>query len=340
MEDIIIKTITFVYYTYKMSRILTGIQSTGTPHLGNILGAIVPAIDLANKSKNQSFLFIADMHSLTQIKDKELLRSNTYATAAAWLAFGLNTDKTVFYRQSDVPQATELSWILSCHFPFQRLTLAHSFKDKSDRLSDVNVGIFTYPMLMASDILLYDANEVPVGKDQQQHLEMTRDVASRFNNLYGETFVLPEGRVNEETQLVLGTNGEKMSKSKGNIIDIFLPEKLLKKQIMSIQTDSTPIDKPKDYSNCNVFKIFKLIADEKSIDKMKNNYTAGGFGYGHAKSELLNFILSNYSDQREKFNYFMSNKNELDSILSSGAKKAKIVANEVLGRVRQKLGYN
>ena len=323
-----------------MSRILTGVQSTGTPHLGNILGAIVPAIGLANKSKNQSFLFIADMHSLTQIKDKELLRSNTYATAAAWLAFGLNTDKTVFYRQSDVPQATELSWILSCHFPFQRLTLAHSFKDKSDRLSDVNVGIFTYPMLMASDILLYDANEVPVGKDQQQHLEMTRDVASRFNNLYGETFVLPEGRVNEETQLVLGTNGEKMSKSKGNIIDIFLPEKLLKKQIMSIQTDSTPIDKPKDYSNCNVFKIFKLIADEKSIDKMKNNYTAGGFGYGHAKSELLNFILSNYSDQREKFNYFMSNKNELDSILSSGAKKAKIVANEVLGRVRQKLGYN
>lgn len=323
-----------------MSRILTGIQSTGTPHLGNILGAIVPAIGLANKSKNQSFLFIADMHSLTQIKNKELLRSNTYATAAAWLAFGLNTDKTVFYRQSDVPQATELSWILSCHFPFQRLTLAHSFKDKSDRLSDVNVGIFTYPMLMASDILLYDANEVPVGKDQQQHLEMTRDVASRFNNLYGETFVLPEGRVNEETQLVLGTNGEKMSKSKGNIIDIFLPEKLLKKQIMSIQTDSTPIDKPKDYSNCNVFNIFKLIADEKSIDKMKNNYTAGGFGYGHAKTELLNFILSNYSDQREKFNYFMSNKNELDSILSSGAKKAKIVANEVLGRVRQKLGYN
>ena len=323
-----------------MSRILTGIQSTGTPHLGNILGAIVPAIGLANKSKNQSFLFIADMHSLTQIKNKELLRSNTYATAAAWLAFGLNTDKTVFYRQSDVPQATELSWILSCHFPFQRLTLAHSFKDKSDRLSDVNVGIFTYPMLMASDILLYDANEVPVGKDQQQHLEMTRDVASRFNNLYGETFVLPEGRVNEETQLVLGTNGEKMSKSKGNIIDIFLPEKLLKKQIMSIQTDNTPIDKPKDYSNCNVFNIFKLIADEKSIDKMKNNYTAGGFGYGHAKTELLNFILSNYSDQREKFNYFMSNKNELDSILSSGAKKAKIVANEVLGRVRQKLGYN
>ena len=323
-----------------MSRILTGIQSTGTPHLGNLLGAIVPAIGLANKSKNQSFLFIADMHSLTQIKDKEVLRSNTYATAAAWLAFGLNTDKTVFYRQSDVPQATELSWILSCHFPFQRLTLAHSFKDKSDRLSDVNVGIFTYPMLMASDILLYDANEVPVGKDQQQHLEMTRDVASRFNNLYGETFVLPEGRVNEETQLVLGTNGEKMSKSKGNIIDIFLPEKLLKKQIMSIQTDSTPIDKPKDYSNCNVFKIFKLIADEKSIDKMKNNYTAGGFGYGHAKTELLNFILSNYSDQREKFNYFMSNKNELDSVLSSGAKKAKIVANEVLGRVRQKLGYN
>ena len=217
-----------------MSRILTGIQSTGTPHLGNILGAIIPAIKMSNKSENESFLFIADMHSLTQIKEKEILKNNTYATAAAWLAFGLDTEKTIFYKQSDVPQATELAWVLSCHFPYQRLTLAHSFKDKSDRLSDVNAGIFTYPMLMAADILLYDAEQVPVGKDQQQHLEMTRDVASRFNNVYGQTFVLPEGKVNEDTMLVQGTNGEKMSKSKGNPIDIFLPEKELKKQVMSI----------------------------------------------------------------------------------------------------------
>ncbi|MDA9242289.1 tryptophan--tRNA ligase [Flavobacteriaceae bacterium] len=323
-----------------MSRILTGIQSTGTPHLGNILGAIVPAIKMSNESKNESFLFIADMHSLTQIKDKNVLRNNTYATAAAWLAFGLNTEKTIFYRQSDVPQATELSWILSCHFPYQRLTLAHSFKDKSDRLSDVNAGIFTYPMLMAADILLYDAEQVPVGKDQQQHLEMTRDVASRFNNTYGETFVLPAAKVNKETQLIHGTNGEKMSKSKGNIIDIFLPLKALKKQIMGIQTDSTLIDEPKDYQNCNVFKLYSLIADENSITSLKENYVNGGFGYGHAKTELFNYIISKFSKQRESFDYYMSNKDELDKVLKSGALKANKIAQEVLNRVREKLGYN
>ena len=323
-----------------MSRILTGIQSTGTPHLGNILGAIVPAIKMSNESKNESFLFIADMHSLTQIKDKEILRNNTYATAAAWLAFGLSTEKTIFYRQSDVPQATELSWILSCYFPYQRLTLAHSFKDKSDRLSDVNAGIFTYPMLMAADILLYDAEEVPVGKDQQQHLEMTRDVASRFNNLYGETFVLPIAKVNKETQLISGTNGEKMSKSKGNIIDIFLPVKALKKQIMGIQTNSTPIDEPKDYESCNVFKLYSLIADQNSINSLKENYIGGGFGYGHAKTELFNYILTKFSKERDSFNYYMSNKEELDKVLKTGAVKANKVAQEVLNRVREKLGYN
>jgi len=323
-----------------MSRILTGIQSTGTPHLGNILGAIVPAIKMSNESKNESFLFIADMHSLTQIKDKDVLRNNTYATAAAWLAFGLNTEKTIFYRQSDVPQATELSWILSCHFPYQRLTLAHSFKDKSDRLSDVNAGIFTYPMLMAADILLYDAEQVPVGKDQQQHLEITRDVASRFNNTYGETFVLPAAKVNKETQLIHGTNGEKMSKSKGNIIDIFLPVKALKKQIMGIQTDSTSIDEPKDYENCNVFKLYSLIADQNSITSLKENYINGGFGYGHAKTELFNYIISKFSKQRESFDHYMSNKDELDEVLKLGALKANKVAQEVLNRVREKLGYN
>jgi tryptophanyl-tRNA synthetase len=323
-----------------MSRILTGIQSTGTPHLGNILGAIKPAIEMSNKPENESFLFIADLHSLTQIKDKESLKCNTYATAAAWLSFGLDTKKTIFYRQSDVPQATELAWILSCHFPFQRLTLAHSFKDKSDRLSDVNAGIFTYPMLMAADILLYDAEEVPVGKDQQQHLEMTRDVASRFNNIFGETFILPQGKVNKSTELVLGTNGEKMSKSKGNIIDIFLPEKELKKQVMAIQTDSTPIEDPKNFKSCNVYKIFKLIADNKSVIKMEQNYSKGGYGYGHAKKELLEYILSHFSKERDRFNYYMSNKDELDKVLNEGAQKANSVASKVLNRVRNKLGYN
>lgn len=321
-----------------MSRILTGIQSTGTPHLGNILGAIIPAIQ-QSKASNDSYLFIADLHSMTQIKDGELLKENTYATAAAWLAFGLDHNKTVFYKQSDVAITTELAWILSTYFPYQRLTLAHSFKDKSNDLKDVNVGLFTYPMLMAADILLYDANYVPVGKDQLQHLEITRDVAIKFNNKHGETFVIPEAKVNESTKYVTGTNGEKMSKSKGNIIDIFLPEKQLKKQIMSIQTDSTPLEEPKEFQNCNVFKIFKLIADENQTNEMKNKYQSGGYGYGHAKTDLLNLILEKYKDNRSKFDYLMSNKKEIDLILSEGSKKAEITAKQVLKRVKTKLGF-
>ena len=321
-----------------MSRILTGIQSTGTPHLGNILGAIIPAIQ-QSKASNDSYLFIADLHSMTQIKDGELLKENTYATAAAWLAFGLDHNKTVFYKQSDVAITTELAWILSTYFPYQRLTLAHSFKDKSNDLKDVNVGLFTYPMLMAADILLYDANYVPVGKDQLQHLEITRDVAIKFNNKHGETFVIPEAKVNESTKYVTGTNGEKMSKSKGNIIDIFLPEKQLKKQIMSIQTDSTPLDEPKEFQNCNVFKIFKLIADENQTNEMKNKYQSGGYGYGHAKTDLLNLILEKYKDNRSKFDYLMSNKKEIDLILSEGSKKAEITAKQVIKRVKTKLGF-
>ena len=321
-----------------MSRILTGIQSTGTPHLGNILGAIIPAIQ-QSKASNDSYLFIADLHSMTQIKDGELLKENTYATAAAWLAFGLDHNKTVFYKQSDVAITTELAWILSTYFPYQRLTLAHSFKDKSNDLKDVNVGLFTYPMLMAADILLYDANYVPVGKDQLQHLEITRDVAIKFNNKHGETFVIPEAKVNESTKYVTGTNGEKMSKSKGNIIDIFLPEKQLKKQIMSIQTDSTPLEEPKEFQNCNVFKIFKLIADENQTNEMKNKYQSVGYGYGHAKTDLLNLILEKYKDNRSKFDYLMSNKKEIDLILSKGSKKAEITATQVIKRVKTKLGF-
>ncbi|NNL61907.1 MAG: tryptophan--tRNA ligase, partial [Flavobacteriaceae bacterium] len=274
-----------------MARILTGIQSTGTPHLGNILGAILPAIKMSSNSDNESFLFIADMHSLTQIKDTETLHQNTYSTAAAWLACGLDIDKTVFYRQSDVPQVTELSWYLSCFFPYQRLTLAHSFKDKADRLEDVNAGLFTYPMLMAADILLYDAHIIPVGKDQLQHIEMTRDVASRFHAQMGETFVIPEADVQKDTMLIPGTDGEKMSKSKNNTIDIFLPEKKLRKQIMSIQTDSTPLEEPKDWSTCNCFAIYNLLASAEDVATMKANYEKGGYGYGHAKQALFELIL-------------------------------------------------
>jgi tryptophanyl-tRNA synthetase len=286
-----------------MARILTGVQSTGTPHLGNILGAILPAISLANSAENDSYLFIADMHSLTQIKDGATLRANTFSTAATWLAFGLDVDKTVFYRQSDVPEVTELSWYLSCLFPYQRLTLAHSFKDKADRLEDVNAGLFTYPMLMAADILLYDAEQVPVGKDQLQHLEMTRDVAQRFHNKYGETFVLPEATINESTMYIPGTDGQKMSKSKGNLIDVFAPEKELKKQVMGILSDSKSLEEPKDPLTDTTFALYKCLAPQDEIEAMSANYLAGNYGYGHAKKALLELILQTFQEPREKYEY-------------------------------------
>ncbi|HUH28293.1 tryptophan--tRNA ligase [Gelidibacter sp.] len=322
-----------------MARILTGIQSTGTPHLGNILGAIMPAINMANDAKNNSFLFIADMHSLTQIKDSETLRHNTHSVAATWLAFGLDIEKVVFYRQSDIPQTTELSWYLSCFFPYQRLMLAHSFKDKADRLEDVNAGLFTYPMLMAADILLYDAEIIPVGKDQLQHIEMTRDVASRFHAKMGETFVMPEGKIQDNTMLVPGTDGSKMSKSNNNYINIFLPEKQLRKQIMSIETDSTPLEDPKNWSNCNCFTIYSLLASDEETQTMKQNYEQGNYGYGHAKQALYELILSKFETPRERYHYYMNHLEEIDKVLAVGAEKARVVADEVLGRVRTKLGY-
>ena len=323
-----------------MSRILTGIQSTGTPHLGNILGAIIPAIKMANGSQNESYLFIADMHSITQIKDPKELKFNTYSTAACWLAFGLDYSKTVFYRQSDVPQVTELSWYLNCYFPYQRLTLAHSFKDKADSLDDVNAGLFTYPMLMAADILLYDADIVPVGKDQLQHIEITRNVAGRFNNLNGNTFIIPESKINESTMLINGTDGNKMSKSKNNVINIFLEEAQLKRQISGIKTDSLPLEASKDWKNCNLFNMYKLVADENEIEIMKNNYEQGGYGYGHAKNDMLNLILTRYSVEREKYTYYMNNLDKIDGILKNGAELASKTANTVLNRVRLKVGFN
>jgi tryptophanyl-tRNA synthetase len=288
---------------------------------------------------NESFLFIADMHSLTQIKNGEELRQNTYATAAAWLAFGLDFEKTVFYRQSDVPQVSELAWYLSCFFPYQRLTLAHSFKDKADRLADVNAGLFTYPMLMAADILLYDANIVPVGKDQLQHLEITRDVASRFHTQLGETFVMPEAQVREETMYVPGTDGQKMSKSKGNLINIFQPDKKLRKQIMGIVTDSKPLEAPKDPETDNVFALYKLLATGEEVSRMRENYLGGNFGYGHAKQALYEVIIREFDEARTKFAHYMDNLDEIDAILAQGATKAAQVGDEVLSRVREKLGY-
>ena len=322
-----------------MARVLTGIQSTGTPHLGNLLGAILPALEMAKDTQNDSFLFIADLHSLTQIKDGSLLRRNTYEVAATWLAFGLDYERVTFYRQSDVAQTAELAWYLECFFPYQRLTLAHSFKDKADRLEDVNTGLFTYPMLMAADILLYDAEIVPVGKDQLQHLEFARDVAGRFNYQMGETFVLPKESIREDIMIIPGTDGEKMSKSRRNYINIFLSDKELKKQIMSIQTDSTPLEAPKDPDNCNVFALYKLLATEAQTAQMTANYRGGNYGFGHAKTALYELILEKFAQPREKFAYYMDHLSQVDEILREGAEKASQVAKQTLQRVREKLGY-
>jgi len=322
-----------------MAKILTGVQSTGTPHLGNLLGAIIPAIQMANNPENESFLFIADLHSTTQIKDGELLRNNTYSAAAAWLACGLDIEKVTFYRQSDVPQTCELSWYLSCFFPFQRLTLAHSFKDKQDYLADVNAGLFAYPMLMAADILLYDAEIVPVGKDQLQHLEITRDVAARFNHQMGETFVLPQAKIEENIMTIPGTDGEKMSKSRNNFINIFLDDKALRKQIMAIVTDATPLEEPKNPETCNVFALYALLGTETQIEQLRAKYVAGNYGYGHAKQELFELIVEKFKREREKYNYYITHLDEVDKLLQIGAQKAAVVANGVLQRVRHKLGY-
>ena len=322
-----------------MARILTGVQSTGTPHLGNLLGAVLPAIEMAKASTDDSFLFIADLHSLTQIKNGETLRENTFATAATWLACGLDIENTHFYRQSDVSEVSELAWYLSCFFPYQRLTLAHSFKDKSEQLSDVNAGLFSYPMLMAADILLYDAEIVPVGKDQLQHLEITRDVAARFNHQMGETLVLPQAKIQESSQYVPGTDGEKMSKSKNNTINIFLPEKKLRKQIMGIKTDSSPVEEPKDPEQCNVFAIYSLLAPTSSTQALREKYLQGGIGYGYAKQLLFELILDRFEKERKQFDYYYQHPEEVHLALAKGAEKARKVAAEVLLRVRDKIGY-
>ena len=323
-----------------MARILTGIQSTGTPHLGNILGAIKPAIDLANDPLNDSFLFIADMHSLTQIKDGERLRNNTYAVAATWMACGLDTSRSVFYRQSDVPEVTELAWYLQCLFPYSRMTLAHSFKDKSERLEDVNAGLFSYPMLMAADILLYNAEKVPVGKDQMQHLEMTRDVASRFNHKFGETLVLPEVLTSELTMYVPGTDGGKMSKSQDNTINIFDDAATLKKVInKQLVTDATPLEDPKDPDSAVVYKLYKLVASESDAQEMAAALRAGGYGWGHAKKALVEALVDGFASERTRYNELISNREEIDVALAQGAGRARAVASEVLSRVRGKIGY-
>lgn len=330
----------FVTKYSKMARILTGIQSSGKPHLGNLLGAIIPAIELSKDPQNESFFFIADLHSLTTIKDPQTRIDNTNAVAAAWMAFGFDTEQNTFYRQSRVPEVCELTWYLNCITPYPMLANAHSFKDKSDRLSDVNGGLFTYPVLMASDILLYDANIVPVGKDQRQHLEMTRDIGNTFNNLYGEVFEIPEAKIDERIMTIPGTDGQKMSKSYGNTIDIFQTDKALRKNIMQIVTDSTPLEEPKNPDTDNVFAIYSLLASASEVAEMRKNYEAGNYGYGHAKQALYELIIEKYAEERRIFNYYMLNLGELNKKLEVGEEKARMVAQGVLKKVRHAVGFS
>ncbi len=323
-----------------MARILTGIQSSGKPHLGNLLGAIKPAIELSKNKDNDSLFFIADLHALTTVKDAELIKNHTQAVAAAWLAFGFDTDKNLFYRQSRIPEVTELAWYLNCFTPIPMLQNAHSYKDKADKLSDVNAGLFTYPVLMASDILMYDADFVPVGKDQQQHLEMTRDIARSFNHHYGEeVFVIPEVMIDEAVMTVPGTDGQKMSKSYGNTIDIFLPEKQLRKVVLSIVTDSTPLEDPKDPDTCNVFALYKLLGSDMQIKDMRANYEGGNYGFGHAKQALFELIMEEYKTERTLFSEFIENPTELENRLQQGEAKAREIGHRVLSRVRKVAGF-
>lgn len=323
-----------------MARILTGIQATNIPHLGNLLGAIVPAIQLSKDPANNSIFFIADLHSLTSIKDADFIRESRYAVAATWLAFGLDTDRNILFKQSAVPEVTELTWYLSCFMSYHRLQLAHSFKDKSAQGMDVNTGLFTYPVLMAADILLYETNIVPVGKDQKQHVEYTRDLAEKVNHFYGkEIFVVPQEKIDEDVMIIPGIDGQKMSKSKNNFINIFLPEKELKKVVMSVVTDSTPLEAPKNPDTDNVFALYRLMATAQQTADLREKYLAGGFGYGHAKTALFELIMERFKHEREQYNRFMSDRGLLDSELKKGADKARVIATPVLDRVRTATGF-
>ncbi|MFM2428625.1 MAG: tryptophan--tRNA ligase [Bacteroidota bacterium] len=322
-----------------MARILTGIQSTGSPHLGNLLGVMLPAIDLVKDSKHEALFFIADLHTLTSIKDPVQRQAYVHATAAAWLACGLDTKEVIFYRQSQVPAVCELAWYLSCFTPYPMLANAHAFKDKVAHLADVSAGLFTYPVLMAADILLYEATVVPIGQDQLQHLEMARDIAVSFNHQYGKTFILPQAQVNASVRTIPGTDGQKMSKSYHNTIDPFLPEKDLKKAIMAIKTDSTSLDQPKNPDQCTIFRLYNILAGEEQAAPLRQKYLAGGYGYGQAKKALLELILEQFATERQHFKSYMQNVSVIEQKLASGETEARAMAEHTLAKVRTQLGY-
>jgi tryptophanyl-tRNA synthetase len=321
-----------------MKRILSGIQSSGTPHIGNYLGAMKNHVEM--QKTHECFIFIADLHSLTTVRDSAKLQKMTMELAVDYLALGLDPSKTVFFRQSDVPEHTELAWILSCITPMGLLERAHAFKDATaKKMKDSTAGLFTYPVLMAADILLYKPDLVPVGKDQKQHIEITQDIAEKFNHTFGEVFKRPEPHIPENVAYIIGTDGEhKMSKSYGNVIEFFAEEAALKKQIMSIKTDSTPLEQPKDPEKDTVYKLYSFFATPAETKELADKYRKGGFGYGDAKKLLAQKILEYFAPYRKKRFELAQNLSYVESVLKDGAKKAGKVAQKVMAEVREKTG--
>ncbi len=323
---------------------LTGIKPTGQPHIGNYLGMIKPALELAEDY--QALYFIADYHALTTVKDKKELTDLTYQVTATWLALGLDPDRVIFYRQSDIPEVFELSWVLACFTSKGLLNRAHAYKtlveDNVDagREEDkgINAGLYTYPVLMAADILLFGSHIVPVGFDQQQHLEITRDVALAFNNNYREVLVVPEAVIRKDVMTITGLDGRKMSKSYDNVIPLLAPSNEVRKQVMRIVTDSKRPEEPKNPDECNVFAIYRHFADTDAIESKRQLYLDGGLAYGDMKNELYELLETTFSEQREHYNTLMQNRNELEEILHGGAEKARYIAKRVLGKVRKAIG--
>jgi len=321
-----------------MKRVLSGIQPSGTLHIGNYFGMMKPMIEFQEKS--ELFCFIVNYHAMTSLHNKDELKKNTIEAAIDFLTLGLDPEKCYFWVQSDIPEVAELSWILSCHTSMGLLERSHSYKDKTSKGIVPTAGLFTYPVLMAADILLFNADLVPVGKDQKQHLEITRDIAERFNYTYGKVFNIPEAYISEELAVIPGIDGQKMSKSYGNTIDIFDSEDVLKKKIMKIVTDSTPVEDPKDPDKCNVFALYKLFAPADKIEYTKERYLKGGTGYGQFKKELVELISEYFKPYREKRKIYESDPEEVRRILKKGAEKTRVVAMETLERVREATGIN
>ncbi|MCP4260186.1 MAG: tryptophan--tRNA ligase [Planctomycetes bacterium] len=317
-------------------RVLSGIQPSGKLHIGNYFGAMRQHLQL--QAEHNSFYFIADYHALTSHPTPDEIAGHTLDVAMDYIALGLDTEKTVFWRQSDVPEVTELTWLLSCITPVGLLQRCTSYKDKVAQGLSPNHGLFTYPVLQAADILIYNSNLVPVGADQKQHIEVTRDIAIRFNNTYGEVFIVPEEHIIESVAIVPGVDGRKMSKSYGNTIEIFEPEKSVKKKIMKIVTDSTPVEEPKDPDKCNVFALLKLVASPDELSDWENKYRNGGMGYGHAKKRLAELMIDYFQPFRQKRTELENNINYVKEVLAGGADRAKAVAKETLEKARQAVG--